>query len=72
MKKRILSIVLALSIGLTQLPMTSFAADAVHVEIFTQAGTDGESEATVETQAAADTGAKQGVKAQENTESTAA
>ena len=71
MKKRILSIVLALSIGLTQLPMTSFAADAVHVETFTQAGTDEVSEATVETQAAADTGAKQGVKAQENTESTA-
>ena len=71
MKKRILSIVLALGIGLTQLPMTSFAADAVHVETVTQAGTDGVSEATVETQAAADTGAKQGVKAQENTESTA-
>ena len=71
MKKRILSIVLALGIGLTQLPMTSFAADAVHVETFTQAGTDEVSEATVETQAAADTGAKQGVKAQENTESTA-
>ena len=71
MKKRILSIVLALGIGLTQLPMTSFAADAVHVETFTQAGTDEVSEATVETQAAADTDAKQGVKAQENTESTA-
>ena len=71
MKKRILSIVLALGIGLTQLPMTSFAADAVHVETFTQAGTDEVSGATVETQAAADTGAKQGAKAQENTESTA-
>ena len=57
MKKRILSIVLALSIGLTQLPMTSFAADAVHVEAVTQADADGGSDVTVETQAAADTGA---------------